>query len=362
MFKHFYVLDAFRGFAAIFVFLLHMPKLSWFTNNSFINNSEIFVDFFFVLSGFVIFHNYKQKLTKVSDLKFFLKKRFKRLVPLHIYALFIILILELVKYLLYDSFPFTEKPFERNTIPSFFTQLFLLNATPLSLTELINWNGPSWSVSAEIIAYIVFAFSTIYIKTKLKKKVFYPLLFIVVGYLFFFLKFSSFNVATYLKFEFIRGIIGFYFGVLTYQIWQDVKHRLNKLSIIVFNFLELITISILITLINYATLLTKYFFIYHSAFSILLIVFTFEKGYISSVLKLKVFQKLGLWSYSIYLNHLLIVIVFTMLIQKAKVIDNTYIIIYEFLALLIVCFYSSQTYKYIEAKFYKTKKRVNPNS
>ena len=152
-------LDAFRGLASIFVAFFHMPPSSILTNNVFIKHSGVFVDFFFILSGFVIYHNYKNRIFDFASSKLFLLKRFKRLIPLHLYTLLVIFLLEIAKLITYNFLPYSSPPFEINTINTLWTQLFLLNSTPLFMG--FNWNGSNWSISAELIAYITFAIISI---------------------------------------------------------------------------------------------------------------------------------------------------------------------------------------------------------
>jgi len=59
-------------------------------NNSFFYNAYLFVDFFFVLSGFVIAYTY-QNIDSWPAFGKFYKKRFFRLYPLHIIVLLLFL-------------------------------------------------------------------------------------------------------------------------------------------------------------------------------------------------------------------------------------------------------------------------------
>ncbi len=58
----FLVLDSWRGIAACLVALFHLDAYSHLYAVPFLRNSWLFVDFFFVLSGFVIAANYQQRL------------------------------------------------------------------------------------------------------------------------------------------------------------------------------------------------------------------------------------------------------------------------------------------------------------
>ena len=60
--ERFQVLDSWRGICALLVALFHFPTASAISQSAFIGSSYLFVDFFFVLSGFVIALNYGDRL------------------------------------------------------------------------------------------------------------------------------------------------------------------------------------------------------------------------------------------------------------------------------------------------------------
>lgn len=55
-------LDAWRGICALCVAALHLNTIGWINTSALIQNAGRFVDFFFVLSGFVIAHAYRERL------------------------------------------------------------------------------------------------------------------------------------------------------------------------------------------------------------------------------------------------------------------------------------------------------------
>ena len=84
---HFRVLDSWRGVAALLVAVFHLNILSAIYSLDFIRNSYLFVDFFFVLSGFVITHNYANRLGTLEGVGTFALRRLGRLWPLHVVVL-----------------------------------------------------------------------------------------------------------------------------------------------------------------------------------------------------------------------------------------------------------------------------------
>ena len=109
------------------------------------------VDFFFVLSGFVLAHVYGSAWSAGRfDYRDFIVKRFARVWPLHLACL-----LAVATIVLAGSIVGMAPPW-RPSMLSFFEHLTLLNA--VGLTPEHAWNQPSWSVGAEWTAYLAFPF------------------------------------------------------------------------------------------------------------------------------------------------------------------------------------------------------------
>jgi len=145
-------LTAARGFAACFVVLYHINAYShglfagWFPP---LRYGPLAVDFFFVLSGFVLTHVYRDAWTAgtYSHVGFMLK-RFARVWPLHIATLLGVAALIIV------GTRFGVIPEWQPTAYSFVMNVLMLHAT--GLTSELAWNQPSWSISAEWCAYLAF--------------------------------------------------------------------------------------------------------------------------------------------------------------------------------------------------------------
>ena len=78
--RHFTSLDSLRGFAALFVVFLHSYWNHDFYFLNFIRNSYLFVDLFFILSGFVIIsaHYTYEFIEQRYRYGFFKKKSFNK--------------------------------------------------------------------------------------------------------------------------------------------------------------------------------------------------------------------------------------------------------------------------------------------
>ena len=100
-------LDSIRGICAVIVCLFHFspfePNNSYIYNLTIIRNGDLFVDYFFVLSGFVISNSYFTKIREGNYFLNFLFKRMLRLYPLHFFMLILFLIYELLKNSVFDG-------------------------------------------------------------------------------------------------------------------------------------------------------------------------------------------------------------------------------------------------------------------
>lgn len=328
-----------------------MRNESWLTSNAFITQSGVFVDLFFILSGFVIYHNYKDRLYDISSRKEFIIKRLKRLLPLHYFTILVIVLLEVVKFATHEMVSYSQTPFTSNSFNSLWPQLFLLNSTPFFTN--FSWNGQNWSISAEIISYIIFLFTSIWCFRKKKLTIITATILIVLGYLFFFFKFGRFNLVIDFGFSFIRAFIGFYIGILIYLLRDYFNLKLDALSNHIYTFLELISIILVITAISNSNFFIEdSYYIIHLAFAFLIFIFSMEKGMFSIFFRYPLFQKLGAWSYSIYLNHIFIIVLYNMIVLKLIGISGENAFIFEVLTTIVLCIYSYLTYNYIEKRFY----------
>ncbi len=149
-------LESLRGVAALIVVVYHAVWLNPVTNSRFFLNGALMVDFFFVLSGFVIFHSYGSRLSSLRDFGRFLWLRLGRLYPLHFAFLLVFLAIEVAKYFAQVRFGIVaDKPaFTVNGAGAFVQNLFLVHA--LSFSAPLTFNYPSWSISVEFYAYVLF--------------------------------------------------------------------------------------------------------------------------------------------------------------------------------------------------------------
>jgi peptidoglycan/LPS O-acetylase OafA/YrhL len=214
---HFRILDSYRFIAASMVCLYHFNKadILGFSKYTFlVENLRLGVDFFFVLSGFVIAKTYLNKIEDTSGFGRFMWKRFARLYPLH----FLTLLVGIVGGLLVGS-----RGLQAGTNPEIFSiTAILANLTlthSLGVTQYGSFNLPSWSISAEMFVYLLFPLFAL-LATRLSLAfnagliVVYILIAIVVRQ---YLGLSAWTIAWYDGGAF-RAVPTFFAGVLIAQI------------------------------------------------------------------------------------------------------------------------------------------------
>jgi peptidoglycan/LPS O-acetylase OafA/YrhL len=154
-----------RGIAALLVVFYHLQfgapvKFSWETATPFFRVGYLWVDLFFILSGFVISYSARTDERAPFDwpqVKSFWLLRFARIYPLHVFCLLVMLVEALgetaVGLVLHKQMVPPDL-WSAGSILHFFEQLFLLNGW--GLTGRSGWNIPSWSISTEVVAYLLF--------------------------------------------------------------------------------------------------------------------------------------------------------------------------------------------------------------
>ncbi len=157
---HFKILDALRGIAAIVVVLFHMFEVYSGGDHikQIINHGYLAVDFFFLLSGFVMAHAYDDRWDRMT-IKDFFKRRLIRLHPMIILGMTI----GALCFYLGESAYF-PKIADTSLLQLLFVTIIGYTLIPLPLSmDIRGWNemhplnGPAWSLFLEYIANILHA-------------------------------------------------------------------------------------------------------------------------------------------------------------------------------------------------------------
>jgi len=238
-----------RGIAAIIVLFYHFDMfISPLApeGNFLMDKLYLMVDLFFVLSGFIMFHVYGSWFAKTINTRDFLKymrARFARLYPLHIFTFLCLFGVSLL---------FRAKVTE---VPEIVNAVLDNSAIPyvLTLTQAwgshieATWNTASWSISIEWFLYLLMPFMVLLV-AKYRQKALWCLGVLAMGGLFLLMYIlepawiaeaaigrgmdaetlaklpqNTINVIT--GPALLRGFCGFTFGMIAYEMYRNNHFR-----------------------------------------------------------------------------------------------------------------------------------------
>jgi len=145
-------LDSLRGLSALMVVLYHANFSPFLYSLPIIRHSYLFVDFFFVLSGFIMYYNYG-RLTDTAAFREFIGMRFFRLYPLHFALLMIFVGANAVYAFLRGISSGGTSAASGDSGFDLILNLLLLNGLDIRPPS---FNIPSWSISTEFWTYVLF--------------------------------------------------------------------------------------------------------------------------------------------------------------------------------------------------------------
>lgn len=302
----FTALDSIRGVCAILVCLFHLPVVFSMSDSAFVLHSYLFVDFFFVLSGFVICHAYGDGLS-LRSVGPFLLRRFGRLWPLHAAILGFLVILQLGVWVLYQNgLSVGQAPFEgRWDTTALVLDLFFLNS--FGLWPDVTWNGPAWSISSEFWTYLLFAAVAICVARRL---VWVAISLCVVALLALAAVSAGTMDVTH-DLGVVRCIAGFFAGVCTYRLWR--RYLMERP---LWRGVEWAATVGAIAFVIFAGE-SRWALAAPLVFSVVVLAFAAEGGSLSRLLSAAPFKAAGRWSYSIYMVHSTIIFMFFNLARLA---------------------------------------------
>lgn len=300
-------MDGIRGIAALIVSVpLHYHDLYvYFANiqfgggilSFFADWGWMMVEVFFMLSGFIFFIKYGQKISShsISKREFFIL-RFSRLYPLHWLTLLIIAVGILAANLLSVS---AFSVHGNNNLFTFLQNILCVQSGWLQTN--FSFNGPAWSISVEIMMYIVF-YTLFYYAGGGKKRFFVCLFFIYLGVMMYSSGWEGpvFNKMTG------RGLLCFFIGVLIGEILTRPKNKKRENLLISASVLTVILSSVLIFLLfKYKSGVSDMYryFVFALALFPALFILSLRLKIITGLLSLKPLLYLGEISYSMYLTH-----------------------------------------------------------
>lgn len=339
-----------RGVAALIVALYHLKiGADHFT---LIRNGYLFVDLFFVLSGFVMCASYARKINSYSDFQSFFIRRVGRLLPLLIFSTVVfILASDLIVFAKRIAFDHGYAGMLHHPgalsylIPSSFEILATLTlAHSMGLFDHLILNTPSWSISVEFYTYLVFAAICYKARNKSHPSIFFS--FSVIGLIISVLASATIHGCLVKKgclsltydFGFTRSLFSFFLGALAF--------RAGALTILQQKIGQIAGLLLLAFIFDFVDVLPALAFMSPLVFALILVTIRNDIGIFSELMKLRVFQMLGQRSYSIYLMHMSILLVFENFAKRVHGAMPSVLILVGYVAVLI--WVSGWTYRFIE--------------
>lgn len=297
-------LTSLRGIAAILVVLYHytgnfLPNLDVSQSTSFIAKGYLWVDLFFLLSGFVIMHAYGHRFSSRIEwlpFKAFVFNRIARLYPLHLTILAAFVLLELARAALMhagvgdlrrDAFGGS------NNLPALAEHVLMLQG--MGLQTGLTWNGPAWSIGAEWLSYLLFpALAVLLFDTRWR----YRLLVCSAGILgLAAISDGGRNLDVTYDFGAFRCLFQFSMGAILFQVY-----RCGRMCWLYNDMAFVVIAAIVLGLMHVGAM----DLLLPPAFALLILALAGNRDHVAAVLSVTPLRFIGTISYSIYMSHMLV--------------------------------------------------------
>ena len=328
--NYYYSLDLFRGFCGYGVAICHLNAFV-FSNQFMEYLSLIFVEFFFVLSGFVLYPQLLKVIDKKKNLLIFYKRRWIRTLPLYLLILIFVSIL-------------TNQLFSID----FLKYIFLIQKFVPNFIEY-DYFPVAWSLSIEELFYLLFPLILIFLNSKnfLKYSILIFVLIISLKYLLS----TSFDANFYRTGTILR-IDAILFGFIISHFKSEIS-KYKKTIIICFVIFTVIFLSahdyFIINKINPGN---RFLFIILMQFisGLTLFSFTFSEFLFTNIRLKKISLLISQQTYSIYLFHIILIYIFNKTVLSIYLMTPIYI-----LTLFLI---SSLIYKYFEKPLLRLRPKI----
>ncbi|WP_026782707.1 acyltransferase family protein [Pleomorphomonas koreensis] len=295
-------LDGWRGIGALAVCFIHLQLSGYLTSAPSLDSWTLAVDFFFVLSGFVMARVYAEELVDGDSVTAFVVRRIGRLWPLHVSMLALFVAVEFLKLMIERKTGFSsgQPAFAAARNPSDILPIALFLQTARIGPDL-TWNFPSWSISAEVWTYAVFALLALRTAGHPARRLAMAGAIALAAWLV--LAFDSdYGMTSTDIFGIVRCLLGFFTGVLAEEL-----HRRGVFRALADGRAELPSAALGVALVAVVAVLPAARYAAPLVFLTLVVAHADDRGLLSRLLATWPVQWLGRLSYSIYLTHLFMV-------------------------------------------------------
>ena len=271
----FTALDSWRGIAACMVALMHVSAYSHIEQFALVRNAYLFVDFFFVLSGFVIASTYQERIAGGFSVGRFMLLRLGRLYPLHLAVL--------AAFWAYD-FPSADRA------GTALSHLLLVHS--LGEVQPTLWNVPSWSISTELMVYLVFALAVWGTRGKIERYLAVALVALpIVIYV------INGDMSATHRVGLLRCLYGFAAGAAAWHVFTRFRDRVPSGTAAEAWAIAAVLVFVMFFGREPLSIAAP------AVFAAIVLVFARQGGAVSRILTRRPFLFLGTVSYSIYMTH-----------------------------------------------------------
>jgi peptidoglycan/LPS O-acetylase OafA/YrhL len=311
-------IEGLRGLAALLVALFHAYVYGRWGGLAgqwpVLQHAWLFVDLFFVVSGYVMASAYGGRLASSASLQAFMVRRFFRLYPLHLVTTFAViataLAVQTAKWLLAQRGivmggvkPFAVPFFDADYLG---LEILLLHGVGIVQRELHNY--PSWSISVEFWMYLLFAVAMLLVRADRARMLLGAgivtacIAWIAAGWS------GAPAAAVTLDVQGMpRGLLSFFLGVLVHHGWLRLRATGLGGGLVrrplVLGAVQLAAALLALALVARQPQLGIGQLVIPFAFALLVLVLLPDHGIVARGLQTRPLQWLGLHSYAIYLTH-----------------------------------------------------------
>lgn len=377
--KNIQSLTPLRGVAALIVAIHHFNGFLYphfgeavAEYTLFFKRGYLWVDFFFMLSGFILTHVYLKRFENGFNWKNyyrFIYSRFSRIYPLHLVMLIIFAGLVIIKVAsIYFSHnhamnalqlpEFGSGGYGVYSAENFIKNLFLVQS--LTFSQLTSWNQPSWSLSVEWAAYFIFPLyvSAVYRLPSVKRAI--SALLLMIG-IYLLLRTTEGHLDIEGFYGLTRCLLEAALGVIAYRIYTELPQKHILGNEIFFVFILTASIFVMSFPTNDAFVIPFLFLTLISAAQ--------AKGRVIKAINSKPMVFLGNISFAIYMTNWFIVIAARKVFGRIGILDKGMSLVEGFvillLFLLLVIVVSAVMYRYVEKpsqSFLKKGLMANPGN
>lgn len=339
-----------RGIAALLVVFYHLQfgggfRFAFERAMPFFERGYLWVDLFFILSGFIISYTSaadRRAAFTGGEARRFISARIARVYPLHLFTLGYLLLFALALQIAGTLLgrPLAPDPWRPESIKTLLLSIPLLHAWDFGQTP--GWNIPSWSISAEMFAYLLFPLIvTAHVHARRATRA-ALLLGAIAFYAWIARTGGSLDIVMGLAP--LRCLAGFSLGMLVFY----GREPLGRLAALPLAFLQLGAAAVVLA--GLALPLPDVALI--PAFVLIVATTWRDKGPLAPLLMLRPVRFLGEISYSIYMNHACLIsilaVFWSRIAHHIDAPDALLRLVWITLVLATTLIFSTLTYRYVE--------------